>query len=507
MNDNNILRLTDITKRFAGVCALDKVSFSIKRGEIHALMGENGAGKSTLIKIISGLYRADEGKLEFDGQQHVFDNVLEAQRAGISTVFQELNMIPYLTVSENIFLGRYPTRGGNIDWNRMHQEAQKLIDDLCVNIDVHKPLNTYNTAKQQIISIIRAVNFNSKLIILDEPTSSLDSNEVEMLFSIMNKLREKGTSIIFISHRIDEVYRMCDSITVLKDGMYIGTYDIDKLSELELLTKMIGRKDVALMRQRPYRDYRGEPVVLEAKNLCRAPVVNDVSFKIHKGEILGFAGLLGAGRTETARLLFGCDPMDSGEIYIEGERVQIRNPQDATENGLAFCTENRREEGIFPDISVSNNMAMCTLDNLTSMGLISKKKREAASASYIDKLRIKTSSGMQLVKNLSGGNQQKVILARWMATNPKLIILDEPTRGIDVGAKEEIERLIRDMADNGLSVLYISSEMTELANNCDRVLVLRDGCLAGELVAQEITKENIVKTIADGAKKEMNSHV
>ena len=506
MNGKIILNAKNITKRFAGVTALDRVNFSVEEGEIHALMGENGAGKSTLMKIITGLYSADEGTLEFVGKEHLFSNVLEAQKAGISTVFQELNMIPHLTVSENIFIGRYPTKNGNIDWKKMHQEAQHLIDEIGIDIDVRKKLNTYNTAKQQIISIIRAVNFESKLIILDEPTSSLDTHEVEILFDIMNKLKEKGTSIIFITHRIDEVYRMCDRITVLKDGKYVGTYPTQELSQMELLKKMIGRDDLQMKREREYRDFSNEEVVLEVKNLKRIPAVRDVSFKVRRGEIVGLSGLLGAGRTETARLIFGCDPIDSGEIYINGEQVDVKTPGDATRHGLAFCTENRREEGIFANVSVMNNIAICSLNQMLKAGMIDGAKKKKQAAEYIDKLRIKTSSDMQLIKDLSGGNQQKVILARWMATKPKLIILDEPTRGIDVGAKSEIENLIKSLADSGVGVIYISSEMTELENNCDRIVVLRDGYVVEELSGdgsgeKKISKDNIMKAIAEGSKK------
>lgn len=498
---NNILEVHGLTKEFAGVRALDNIEFSVEKGEIHALMGENGAGKSTLIKILTGLYKADGGKIIFQGKERKFTTVLSAQKAGISTIYQELNMIPYLTVSENIFLGHYPYNKTGIDWKKMHEDAQILVDELGVDIDVKRPLNNYSTAKQQIISIIRAVNFNSRLLIMDEPTSSLDTNEVEILFGIMDKMKEKGVSMIFISHRLDEVYKKCDRITVLKDGHYMGTWKTEELSEYELLKTMLGKKEVKLERTLPVRDFSDKEDVLEVKNLIRAPYVNDISFHIKKGEILGLAGLLGAGRTETARIIFGCDHPDSGEIYVEGKQTKIKSPEDAIHAGLAFCTENRREEGIFPDVTVQSNLTLCSLDQLSKCGFINAKQRKQLSDDYIQKLMIKTTGGEQLIKNLSGGNQQKVILSRWMAIHPKLIILDEPTRGIDVGAKAEIEKLIHDFSDSGISVLFISSEMAELVRNCDRILVLRDGRIMGELVGKEISEKRIMQTIVTGKEK------
>ena len=494
----NILEVHGLTKEFAGVRALDNIEFSVKEGEIHALMGENGAGKSTLIKILTGLYRADAGTIIFQGEERHFTTVQSAQKAVISTIYQELNMIPYLTVSENIFLGHYPYNKTGIDWKKMHEDAQALIDEIGIDIDVRKPLNSYSTAKQQIISIIRAVNFNSRLLIMDEPTSSLDTNEVEILFGIMDKLKEKGVSMIFISHRLDEVYKKCDRITVLKDGHYVGTWKTEELSEYELLKAMLGRSEVKLERTLPVRDFSDKEEVLEARHLVRIPYVNDVSFKIRKGEILGLAGLLGAGRTETARIIFGCDAPDSGEIFVSGKKVHIKSPEDAIHAGLAFCTENRREEGIFPDVSVQNNLTICSLDQLSRGGFINARKRKQLSEDYIKRLMIKTPSGEQLIKNLSGGNQQKVILSRWMAVNPKLIILDEPTRGIDVGAKAEIEKLIHEFSEQGISILFISSEMAELVRNCDRILVLRDGKVMGELAGREISEKSIMETIAVG---------
>lgn len=501
MNDDVVV-MKKITKRFSGVIALDQVDFSVRRGEVHALMGENGAGKSTLIKILSGNYKLDEGTIIFDGKECHFTDVVSAQKAGIATIYQELNMIPYLSASENIFLGHYPMKNGFIDWKTLHEKAQQLVDELGVHIDVRKPLNSYGTAKQQIISIIRAVEMKNKLIIMDEPTSSLDTNEVEILFDIIDRLKADGISIIFISHRLDEVYRKCDRITVLKDGKLVGTYNTEELPKYMLLEKMIGRKDVSEKRVGEIRNFADQEPILELKNVTRMPSVQNVNLTIRKGEILGLAGLLGAGRTETARIIFGCDQMDSGEIYFEGKMVKIRSTGDAVNLGMAFVTENRREEGLLPEESIEKNIAICSLKELCKCGLLSSSRKRALTNSYIDKLRIKTPSGNQLIKNLSGGNQQKVILSRWLATKPKLIILDEPTRGIDVGAKGEIEKLIREFSEEGISVILISSELPELVRNCDRVLVLRDGHVVGELCDEAISEQRIMVTIAQGRSDE-----
>lgn len=494
--EDNILDIRSLYKHFAGVTALNDVSLTVRRGETHALMGENGAGKSTLIKILTGIHKADSGEIYFDGKRCLFSNALSAQHAGISTIYQELNMIPYLTVSENIYLGRYPMKYGGIDWKMMNVNAQELVDGIGIAIDVKKPLNAYGTAKQQIISILRAISLKAKLIVMDEPTSSLDSNEVDILFGIIDRLKNDGVSVIFITHRLDEVYRKCDRISVLKDGQYVGTYNVNELSQFDLLTKMIGRNDLATEQIKPMRDLKDDEYVLEVKDITRVPYVDGVSFNVKKGEVVGLAGLLGSGRTEIARIIFGCDTPDSGEIYMSDKKARIHSPQDALKSGMAFCTENRREEGLFPDISVQNNIAVCSLERMSTAGFIHMKERRKLSEDYIRRLTIKTPSGEQLIKNLSGGNQQKVILARWLATDPKLIILDEPTRGIDVGAKAEIEKLICEFSERGISVLLISSELSELVRNCDRIIVLRDGAVMGELTRDDISEKNIMWMIA-----------
>ena len=502
MAEDNILELKGITKYFPGVKALDDVSFSVRRGEVHALMGENGAGKSTIIKIVVGVYRHDGGTIVLDGKEVSFKSAQESQQAGIGCVYQELNMVPYLTVSENIFLGHLPMKGKSVDWKTMHENAKSVMLDLGIDIDVRKKLNEFGTATAQMISIARCLQMNSKLVILDEPTSSLDTKEVDRLVEIVHNLRDKGISVIFITHRLDEVYRMCDRITVLKDGTYQGTYLTSELPMRELIDKMVGGK-AAVGGERVKRD-KYDPnaeVLLEVRNLTRAPYVNEVSFKVRKGEIFGLAGLLGAGRTEIVRMIFGLDHGSKGEIYLEGKKVNIHSSGDAIRNGIAFCTENRREEGIIPNMSVEGNINLVILKELSNrLQVLNRKRMGDVCEEYRKEFAIKIASPSQKIANLSGGNQQKALLARWMATKPRLLILDEPTRGIDVGAKREIEQMMRSLADSGLSVIFISSEMSEMTRNCDRIAVIRDGKVMGELTDNEgVTEEAVYDLIAHGA--------
>ena len=496
MEKNFLLEMKNIKKSFAGVNALKGVNFHVRKGEIHALMGENGAGKSTLIKILTGVYQADEGEIRMDGQKVHITDVQKAQKAGISPVYQELNMIPYLSVAENIFLGQYPrNKSGNIEWDKMYAAAEKILGDLDLDIDVRDQINGFGTATQQMISIARAASRECRLLVLDEPTSSLDCNEVSQLFKIVNKLKEKGVSVIFITHRLDEVFELTESITILKDGEYVGTFSTAGMTKEELVTRMVGRKVVEGSRTRAVREMRGD-YFIEVEHLAKFPKVRDVSFGIKPGEILGIAGLLGSGRTETAQLLFGFSRMDAGVIKINGKDTVIASPKDAISKGMAFCTENRREEGIIPYMSVKNNIVVSSMKKISRGIVINKKQRNKVVGSYINTLKIKTPNDRQRIRFLSGGNQQKVILARWMATDPKLIILDEPTRGIDVGAKQEVEKLVLDFAEQGISVIYISSELSELVRNCDRIIVLRDGRNVGELSGDEIKEKSIMAMIA-----------
>lgn len=493
-----ILEMKDIQKSFPGVHALDGVDFMLKPGEIHSLMGENGAGKSTLIKILTGVYKKDGGTILFDGKEVEIGSTIAAQDMGISTVYQELNMIPYLSVGENIFLGRYPKKGNMIDWKKLYADSRKLLKDMGLHINAEAVLNTYGTAAQQMISIARAISLNCKVIVLDEPTSSLDADEVRMLFKLVKELKAKGIAVIFISHRLDEIYEISDRITVLKDGHYEGTYQAAELSQKELITKMIGRELEQNDKIERKHANSSEECIIALDRIVSKPKLRDISLQVKKGEIVGLAGLLGAGRTETAQVIFGYTVPDSGTVKVKDASVILKTPRDGLKNKMAFCTENRREEGIIPNMSVRDNILLSSLTAISRRGFLDRGKGEKIVDEYIERFHIKTPDAGQKIKNLSGGNQQKVILARWLATQPDFIIFDEPTRGIDVGAKKDVEILIAQIADMGLGVLFISSEMSELARNCDRVYVLRDGKIAGEIYGDEIRQENIAKIIAEG---------
>ncbi len=498
-----LLEMSKIDKFFPGVNALSSVDFSVAAGEIHALMGENGAGKSTLIKILTGLYEKDGGSIVFNGAEVSFGSTLEAQEAGISTVYQELNMIPYLSVSENLFLGRYREKATGIDWKELHDRARELTGEMKLHIDVKAPLFTYGTAVQQMISIIRAISLNCKLLVMDEATSSLDAAETQLLFEALVRLRARGISTIFITHRLDEVYQVCDRITVLKDGVRVGCYFPQDLPQYELINKMVGREVSQEVRPGRDADFSDKETIVELEHVSLFPKVRDVSLHIRRGEVVGLAGLLGSERTETAELIFGCVRPDAGSIKILGKPVAFSAPKDALARGLAFCTENRREEGLLPNMTVRDNIVASTLKRVSSHGFVDMKKCSQVAREYVGRLKIKTPSIRQLIKNLSGGNQQKTILARWLATDPKLIILDEPTRGIDVGAKREVEKMIEEFIANGIGVLYISSELSELVRNCNRVVVMRDGKTIGQLVGNDLSEDAIMQMIAAEATESM----
>ena len=504
MPSNNVLvEIKDVSKHFPGVKALDHVSLSIRRGEVHALSGENGAGKSTLIKILTGVYTYDEGSIIFDGSPVAFKSTNESQKAGIGSVYQELNMIPYLSVAENIYIGDYPMGKTGIEWKELYENAQNQLDSLNIDVDAKKQLNELSTAQQQMVSIVRAVSRDCKLIILDEPTSSLDTKEVKTLFSLVRQLKEKGVAFIFVTHRMEEIYQICDRITVLKDGQFIGTYQAEDLNQYQLVTLMVGREITQQRKQTYFSPEKDQNYVVEVRNLAKKPKVKDVSFGISRGEIVGLAGLLGSGRTEVAEMLFGSEMPDAGEILYEGILQKNISPTKAVRAGLAFCTENRRLDGIVPNMSVKNNIVLACMKQISRLGFVISRKRLALVNRYIEELRIKTPTPEQRIRNLSGGNQQKALLARWMATNPKLIILDEPTRGIDVGAKQEVERLVQQIASQGIGVLLISSEIPELVRNCDRVIVLREGEQVGELAGAQISEKAIMQIIAQNYEQEV----
>lgn len=492
-----LLEMKGIVKTFPGVKALSGVDFSVKRGEIHALMGENGAGKSTLIKTLTGIYQKDAGTIMFDGKEINPKTALEAQEAGISTIYQELNLSPYQTVYENMFLGREIKKSRfSVDRPKMIKETERIMKDLGIDIDVTLPLEHYGTAVQQMVAIGRAVSVNAKLVIMDEPTSSLDTNEVEVLFSVIRTLKKKNIAVIFISHRLDEIFQICENVTVLKDGKLAGSFGINEIDQLKLIKYMIGRDAKQLTRTKGDYTFDKAPELASMKDIHQGLRLNGIGIDIKQGEVVGLAGLLGSGRTELGKVLFGATQPDEGEIFWMGAPTKLKNTQQSINLGMGFCTEDRKDEGIVPHMSVKENMTIALLPKISKMGVINSRKQNAIVKDYIDKLKIKTPTMNQAIRNLSGGNQQKVLLARWLCMNPKLVIMDEPTRGIDVGAKAEIEALIQELASNGISVLMISSEMDELERNCDRVVVMREGRKLAELKGLEINQPKIMEIIA-----------
>lgn len=491
-----LLEVKDLNKVFPGVKALDDVQLNIRRGEVHSLMGENGAGKSTLIKIISGVYERTSGTIFFDGKEYNPFNMAEANRLGISTIFQELDLVPTQTVYENMFLGREIINNyGKLDRDEMIKQSKTALQKFNLSIDVEKRLDYYSVAIQQMISIARAIMFDSKLVIMDEPTSALDKNEVEILMQVIDKLRDNGISVLFISHNIDEVFYISDRMTILRNGKFIGEYEKDAITELEAVSLMIGKKYTDNYQKR-INNSQTKSTLLEALHLSDGEVVKDVNLNIKKGEIVGLAGLLGSGRTETAKILFGTNPTETGDIYWQDNLVEIDNEKKAISLGMGYCTEDRPNEGIFPNSTVKENLSVVLIDKISKYGFINFKKENEIVNKFINILDIKTPSPNQKMNYLSGGNQQKVLLARWMSIKPKLIILDEPTLGIDVGTKREIEKIVRRLADSGISILYISSEIDELVRNCDRIIVLRNGKSVSQLEGEKINQDVILETIA-----------
>ncbi len=487
-----ILKMTGIEKSFSGVHALKSVNFELKAGEVHALMGENGAGKSTLMKILTGIYIKDAGEVELFGEKVHFTDINQSRDAGISIIHQELNMMNHLTVAQNIYIGREPTRNGFIDDGKMERDARKLFERIGVHIDPSAILGTLTVGKQQMVEIAKAISFNSKLLVLDEPTAALTHTEVEELFTIMGELREKGIGMIYISHRMDEIQVISDRITVMRDGEYVGTINTKDTTKDEIVKMMVGRVVYGDKKEKSNVPI-GSPVVLEVKNLSAGDAVKNVSFTLRKGEILGFSGLMGAGRTEVARAIYGADPKTSGEIYIKGKKVNITSPHQAVEKGICYLSEDRKRYGLLLIKSVTENTVISSLDDYVSGGVIREGAARKAAERINKQLRTKTPSVDQQVKKLSGGNQQKVIVARWLLKDPDIFIFDEPTRGIDVGAKSEMYELIEKLAEEGKSVIVISSELAEIQRLSDRVIVMCEGHITGNLDISGATQEEIMK--------------
>lgn len=504
MPDNNlVLEMKGICKTFPGVKALLDVDFKLKKGEIHTLMGENGAGKSTLIKVLTGVYQIDNGKIILNGKEIRITSTEDAQKHGISTVYQEVNLCPNLSVAENIYIGREPFKKGHIDWVKINENAKKLLEDrLNLKIDVKKLLSSYSVAVQQMVAIARAVDISRGILILDEPTSSLDRNEVKQLFNSMRKLKNEGMSIVFVTHFLEQVYEISDRITILRNGKFVGTYDSDKLTRIDLVSKMVGKElseleDINKMLDKAGKEFKQENL-LQANKLGKRGIIEPFDIDIKQGEVLGLAGLLGSGRTEIASLLFGINKSDHGTINIRGMEYSYISPLRAIQEGFGFCPEDRKVEGIIGQLTIRENIILALQSSRGILKYLTMKRQQEIAEKYIELLDIKTPSAEQRIENLSGGNQQKVILARWLATNPQLLILDEPTRGIDIAAKAEIMKLIAKLSKEGMTILFISSELSEMVRCCDRVLVLRDRKIIGELIGEHIQESNIMKTIAEG---------
>ncbi|HZZ25384.1 MAG TPA: sugar ABC transporter ATP-binding protein [Roseiarcus sp.] len=496
-----LLAMRDINKRFQGVQALSAASLEVEPGEIMALVGQNGAGKSTMIKVLTGAYRRDSGSILFAGRPIDFASPQAAQRGGVSTIYQEINLVPFRSVAENVFLGREHRRYGLLDWSRMNAEAADVLQRFAVEIDVRRPLMEFSTAIQQMVAIARAVSFKAQLVIMDEPTSSLDEREVAVLFDVMRRLRAEGVAVIFVGHRLDELYRVCDRVTVMRDGRTVMVSRMADIDKLNLIAAMLGR-DLETVRAHSTgfsaAHAAAGDVVLLAEGLQIGRKVRDARVEVRERQIVGLAGLLGSGRTEVARAIFGADPPDAGTIEMSGQPVSPQEPVEAIALGVGYCSEDRKADGIVPDMSVRENMTLGILPRLTSMGIVDEARQREIVDKFMKRLAIKASSAEQKIRELSGGNQQKVLLARWLCTDPKLLILDEPTRGIDVGAKAEIQALIRELADQGLGVLMISSELEEITEGADRVFVLSDGRTVADLSHAEASAGVIIAAMAHG---------
>jgi len=496
----SLVTMKDIAKSFPGVVALEDVDFSLRKGEIHALMGENGAGKSTLIKILTGVEHPDKGLIELEDKPVHVRSPQHSQELGISTVYQEINLCTNISVAENIMLGHEPRRFGSINWKKMNDLASQAMKRLGVDVDVTRPLENYSVAIQQMVAIARALNFlSAKVLILDEPTSSLDIQETNLLFEVMRKLKSEDIGIIFITHFLDQVYQIADRITVLRNGKLVGTFDIDSLPRIELIAKMLGRVvtelDAMSKAKSKIEQAKAEECLVEAKGLGLKGSLEPVDLELHANEVVGIAGLLGSGRTELADLIFGIDTPDTGSLVINGQKVDHFSPLESLKRGVALCPEDRKAEGIVGDLSIRENIILALQARYGWFKFLSAPKQYEIAQKYIQLLGIVTPSPDQLVKNLSGGNQQKVILARWLATQPHVLILDEPTRGIDVGAKAEIQKLVLDLAREGMSIVFISSELEEVLRISHRIVVLRDRKKAAEY-SSDVSDQTIMHTMA-----------
>lgn len=505
MDSNVVLTMRDISKTFPGVKALQHVDFTLRKGEIHALMGENGAGKSTLIKVLTGVHEFETGEIKMAGSDAVIVNKSpqDAQDNGISTVYQEVNLCPNITVAENLFIGREPKRAGFIDWRTMNKKSTELLKSLGINVSATQQLDECSIAEQQMIAIARAVDMKCQVLILDEPTSSLDDDEVAKLFVLMNKLKAEGVGIVFVTHFLEQVYAVCDRITVLRNGELVGEYEVKDLPRVMLVAKMMGKDfdDLADIKS-GHEGMKNAETIIEASKLGHKGTIRPFDLTINKGEVIGLSGLLGSGRSELVRAIYGADKADTGTLKVNGKEVKINAPIDAMKLGMAYLPEDRKKDGIIADLSVRENIIIALQAKRGMFKLMSRKEMEDAADKYIEMLQIKTASRETPIKSLSGGNQQKCIIGRWLLTDPDYLILDEPTRGIDIGTKTEIQKLVLDLADEGMSVTFISSEVEEMLRTCSRMIILRDGFKVGELTGDELSQEGIMKSIAGGDGKD-----
>ncbi len=492
-----MLEMRHISKTYPGVRALDDVSLTVHAAEVHALLGENGAGKSTLMKILAGAQRMDSGEIVLEGRPVFIDSPQRAMDFGISIIYQEFNLVPYLSAGENIFLGREPRAAipGFVDFRTLYSEAQRVIDRLGVRLDARTPVNRLSVAQQQMVEVAKATSKQAKIIIMDEPSATLTDHELQSLFALIRQLQADGVCIVYISHRLEEVFDVCDRATIMRDGKWIATKDVKDLTREEIIRLMVGRE---LKEAIPKVSAEVGAPALTVRGLTRAGVLHDVSFEVRQGEIVGLAGLVGAGRTETARVIFGADPMDSGSIEVFGIPVRIQSPQQAIEHGIGLVTEDRKQQGLVLGMTERENNTLANLGSLSTLGFIRRREEREAAEKYRKDLDIKTPSIEQLVQNLSGGNQQKVVLAKWLFTGSRILIFDEPTRGIDVGAKSEIYKLMNALAAQGVAIIMISSELPEVLGMSDRILVMHEGRIAGELSRQDATQERIMHLATGG---------
>ena len=506
MINNVLIEMRNITKTFPGVVALDNAQLTLRKGEIHALMGENGAGKSTIIKCLTGVYERDSGEVHMEGVPgNIYNHsTMDAQKIGIATVYQEVNLCPNLSVAENLFIGREPkTKLGTVDWKTMNRKAKKIMDDLEIPIDVTKTLENYSLAIQQMIAIARAVDMDCRVLILDEPTSSLDDNEVEKLFKLMTDLKKKGVGILFVTHFLEQVYAVCDRITVMRNGTFVGDYSVQELPRVKLVAAMLGKDfdDLAAIKAEGHSSFSDE-VVVEAEELSHKGTIKPFNFKIHKGEVVGVTGLLGSGRSEMVRCIYGADRPTGGKLSMHGKELKAKAPIDSIRAGMGYLPDDRKADGCIGELSVRENIILALQARNGMFKRIPIREQNRIADKFIEMLQIKTASRETPINQLSGGNQQKVILARWLCTHPDFLILDEPTRGIDIGTKTEFQKLVLEFAKQGMSVIFISSEIDEMIRTCTRMCVMRDGQKVGEISSEEgaMTQQVVMGAIAGGDK-------